>query len=300
MEKKHRKIYFWFIFTLTVITIPVLLLYSSGYRYNLKQRKIIKTGSIYISSTPKGASIYLNDKLYLSTTPTLINNLFPNEYNIAIKKDGYASWEKKLLVESKKTVFATEIFLAKKNINPAKISKNQFPASPAQEIITADIANTINQLSLSSDLEIKKADNGYLTILDNKNQTLYLIKSDNLSLKIEKLSQTVKGFQWNQKNNNLLLFFNDIEIWVYDVNQAGPELLTRQSEPILEAIWLSENYIIYNETNKIKLMEADSREPRQIYELATVNNAKNLSLDNKEKNLFFEADNNYWQLNLMD
>lgn len=298
MNKIHRNIYFWFICSVTIISIPLLLLFSSGYRLNLKNLKIIKTGSIYITSTPKNAQIYINNEKYSETTPVLINNLSPNEYYISVQKNGYRPWEKKLLINSSLTTFTTKLFLVKENLKPENISKNQFPQN-TPITISADIASIIEQLDLSNNLRIEEINN-LIIILDNNNNILYLVKSDNLSLKIEKISPKVTNFQLNKTDNNLLLFNNDLEIWIYNLAKAGPELITRQSQKIHEAIWLQDNYLIYNEANKIILMELDNREPRQIYDLANIEESSDLALDKNENNLFYKADSNYWKINLAD
>jgi len=300
MAKKHRIIYFWVIFSITIIIIPLLLLYSSGYRYDFSLRKIVKTGSIFISTYPEESNIYLNNQPAATNTPILINNLFPNEYLVSIKKDGYFTWEKNLLVNFNKTTFANEIYLFKNNVLPEKIDQKLFPGNSITTIISPDIAAIISQLNLPSELHIDESTNGYLTILDQKNKTLYLIQSDNLSINTKKFSQSVNDFVWNQKNKNKLLFNNDLEIWVYDLEKDSSELITRQSEPIKDAIWFSDTYILLAEKATIKIIGLDSREPREYYELAKVNQATEIRLDAKEKNLFFRAENNYWKLNLQD
>ncbi len=46
-------------------------------------------GSISISSVPQNADIYIGNTLYSAKTPTTIDNLDPNIYNITLKKSGY-------------------------------------------------------------------------------------------------------------------------------------------------------------------------------------------------------------------
>lgn len=251
MKKKYRKLYFIFIAMATITAIPLLLLYSTGYRWDWNQNKIIKTGSLYAGASPKDAWLYINDELRAKSTPLLLNNLLPGEYKISYQKDGYASWEKKLLISSKQTTFATNIILFK-NTQPQKINKENFPLPAAEEIITIENAN-----------------------------------------------QQIKSSSFNQ-NKDKLLFYNDFEIWSYNLKDGTKTLITRQSEIINEAVWLTDYYVIYSEKDKIKAMELDSRDKQQSYILAEAPNPKNLSLDKKNKTLYFQSENNYWQLILLD
>lgn len=50
-------------------------------------------GSISISSIPQDADIYIDDVLYLTKTPTTIDNLTPNVYTIVLKKSGYNDYK---------------------------------------------------------------------------------------------------------------------------------------------------------------------------------------------------------------
>ncbi|PIS09039.1 hypothetical protein COT75_03445 [Candidatus Beckwithbacteria bacterium CG10_big_fil_rev_8_21_14_0_10_34_10] len=71
--------------------------FAKGYRLNFKNKTVDGTGLLVTNSFPKGASVYINSKLTTATDDTL--NLPPGEYEIKIVKDGFISWEKKLLLQ---------------------------------------------------------------------------------------------------------------------------------------------------------------------------------------------------------
>ena len=50
-------------------------------------------GSLYVSSNPQGANIYLNDK-YQGQTPRTIGSLIPASYTLELTKSGYYDWTK--------------------------------------------------------------------------------------------------------------------------------------------------------------------------------------------------------------
>src|SRR3990167_6090010 len=76
----------------------VLIFQGKGYKLDVKNKKIEKTGIIAISSLPTGAAIYLNEKL-VNATNTNLSDLVPGEYQVKVAKEGYLPWEKKVLVE---------------------------------------------------------------------------------------------------------------------------------------------------------------------------------------------------------
>src|SRR3989338_3734841 len=92
---------------------PLLILYTSGYRFNLKKGELSKTGVIFLETTPRQANIELNDKLVGTKTPLRLKNLGPNEYNLLISKAGYKSWEKIIPVFAGQTSFLQYVRLFK-------------------------------------------------------------------------------------------------------------------------------------------------------------------------------------------
>jgi hypothetical protein len=99
-----------------VITAPVVVLYTAGYRYNFSKNKIEKTGILVIASEPKDAQIFINGKNVEDATPARIKNMMPGDYVVKAEKDGFYPWEKTLTVKSKLTTFAESIVLFKKTL----------------------------------------------------------------------------------------------------------------------------------------------------------------------------------------
>ena len=56
-----------------------------------------ETGLLHATSNPKGAEVYIDDKLASVTDNTIY--LSPGEYDIKISKDGYSSWHKHIIIE---------------------------------------------------------------------------------------------------------------------------------------------------------------------------------------------------------
>jgi hypothetical protein len=85
-----------------IIFVPLLLLYSTGYRFD-NSFQIVKTGGIFLHSNSASTSVYLDDEFIedngLILRNTLIQDLTPNEsYRIAVLKEDFHNWEKDLFV----------------------------------------------------------------------------------------------------------------------------------------------------------------------------------------------------------
>lgn len=118
MLRRSRRVYFWALFTGSLVAILAGLFFISGYRIDVEGRRISTTGSLFIKSEPKKAEIAINGKPYKKTTPVLINNLAPRKYNIRVGCPDRFGWEKTLEVDPQKTTIIDEIILFKKDTEP--------------------------------------------------------------------------------------------------------------------------------------------------------------------------------------
>jgi len=92
------------------IIAPILLLYSSGYKYDWSLKKLIKTGLIVIEVQPRGADIILNNKA-IKKTPTTLTNLLPGTYTLKLEKEGYLPWQGDITIKSGKAKNLSGIML---------------------------------------------------------------------------------------------------------------------------------------------------------------------------------------------
>ena len=143
---------FLVISTSTILTIK----FAKGYRPSLKTKALQGTGLLAANSYPRGASVFINDKLTTATDDTL--NLPPGEYRVKIAKDGYIPWEKNLKIEAELvTQTNTRLFPAVPTLTPVTFSGalNPLPAPDGQKIVfavenaTADEKNGLYVLDLT-------------------------------------------------------------------------------------------------------------------------------------------------------
>lgn len=135
----RRAIYIIFIVIFLIVT-PIILFYTAGYRYDFKKNKMLKTGGIFLLVKEPQSQIYLNGKLekesgIIFNNEIRFNNLLPNNYHLAVKKDGYYPWEKTLPVYSQQTTFAEHISMfLKKEAEQINSAPNQILSlSPDQK-----------------------------------------------------------------------------------------------------------------------------------------------------------------------
>ncbi len=112
----------------TVLVLSFILLgtalaifYAKGYRFTTNEGKPIfqGTGILSLSSSPEGAKVYINGNLTTATNNTL--NLRPGTYDVEIRKEGYFSWKKTVVIKKELVTEANALL---------------FPTTPKFEPIT--------------------------------------------------------------------------------------------------------------------------------------------------------------------
>lgn len=74
-----------------------VIAYGRGYRLNPWEKSIDATGIFSASSSPEGASIWIDGKLKSATNSSF--SIVPGWYNVRITKEGYQAWEKKVKIQ---------------------------------------------------------------------------------------------------------------------------------------------------------------------------------------------------------
>lgn len=92
-------------FILTIVTLIVIALatgvavfFAKGYSFSAKERRIVGTGIVTITSQPDAASIFIDGHLTTATNAT-ISSLPPKSYLIRIIKEGFIPWERSVVIK---------------------------------------------------------------------------------------------------------------------------------------------------------------------------------------------------------
>lgn len=125
---------------LIVVSLATVLAirFAKGYRPSLKSKTLQGTGLLAANSFPRGASVFIDDKLTTATDDTL--NLPPGEYKVKVQKDGYIPWEKILFVEAELvTQTNTRLFPSVPTLTPVTFSGalNPLPSPDGLKIVFA-------------------------------------------------------------------------------------------------------------------------------------------------------------------
>ncbi|HKC04701.1 MAG TPA: PEGA domain-containing protein [Patescibacteria group bacterium] len=143
-----------FLFLLTVFVVGTVGIfvsyYARGYRLDFKTFRFQPNGILVLKSEPDGASVYVNRELRTATNTTL--SLSPGVYDIDIKKDGYFSWYKRLVIE-KEIVTQANVSLFKNvpSLSPVTFSGAENP------IVSDDGTRIAFQVPFNSDTAQDKA-----------------------------------------------------------------------------------------------------------------------------------------------
>ncbi len=176
------------LFLLSLILVPTatiaVILFARGYRFSLKLQTLQATGLLSATSLPTGASVYVNGELKTATDTTL--NLTPGVYQVKIKKDGFAPWEKTLKIEPE-VVTRTGPLL--------------FPTVPSMRSVTFSGA-TLPTLS-SDGSRIAYLSENKLYTLDLSESALGLLNRE--SKFIQNLGSKIYDLKWSPDNKQILL-----------------------------------------------------------------------------------------------
>ncbi len=240
MNKHTRTTLFVICVFFFLLAAPGLVLYSQGYRFDFEHKKLTRTGAFYCKVLPKGAEVYLGDKLKDTTSfftnALLVENLLPGSYRIEIKKDGYHSWQKTVQISEREVTEAKHVIL--------------FPQEPNFQLLTENEAEINKILADLTEKENISEASAVLADLD------------------------FKDFQLSPDDKKIA-YFTDHEIWVfflesqYDLQRERGEkiFLTRFSEKIDKAVWLNSYYLMFSVGDKIKVTEIDNRDRLNIVEV---------------------------------
>jgi hypothetical protein len=133
----HRRILPWIFAISFVAMAPAVVFYTSGYRFDPKKGQVERNGTIIIDSTPKGATIEIDGRVYKEVTPVTLQDVTPGSHHFKITKDGYRSWEKNLTIQAEYVTFANQIHLLR-NTQAALLAE-----APEQQLFSAPDEQTV-------------------------------------------------------------------------------------------------------------------------------------------------------------
>lgn len=170
---RHSLIIFSSVAFFIFLSTYIISLLARGYQFSLKNGlNLNPTGIVSAVSRPKGASVYINDKLTTATDDTI--NLSPGIYKLKINKDGFLPWEKEITVKPE-TVYQADIqlFSSVPDLKPITLTGAINPS------INGDSSKIIYAVASASATK----DNG-LYIIESSGLPLSLLRNDSRQLSL--------------------------------------------------------------------------------------------------------------------
>jgi len=266
MSHHFRRFLLFLIIIIFLIGSPLIILYARGYRFNLQTLEFTKTGTISIKTIPRGAAIYLDNKLYKDASPSKIDSLKPNNYELKIEKQGFEPWKTNLTVKPELVTSATHIILFAQNL-PEQIllqdKINNFSLSPDNKKIIYNLTEGENrgiwlneknkgkniklsdiyfdEFNWSSDnkkvlLSRKEEDHERYGLLD-----LSEIKTKQDQIKIWEIGslfkEEIKSVQWQPTNSQKLFLLSENNLYEVDILKSEISLLFKNIYSYLPTSW---------------------------------------------------------------
>lgn len=107
MNKKLRYFLIFLCLLVFVIAAPLIVLFVSGTKLDLRSKDYTKTGILVAFSNPDKAEVYLNGESK-GDTPANIRFLNQGDYKLTLKKPGYYDWSKTLSVQPDRITYNYE------------------------------------------------------------------------------------------------------------------------------------------------------------------------------------------------
>lgn len=140
--KRFRQIYFFCFALIFAISVPLVVLYSLGYRVGEGFRPV-KTGGLMVAQVPVRADVYLDSVLIDSASffksQVFVSGLIPKTYEVRVVKEGSLPWNKKVIVKEQK-VSLEPVFLIPESLELVEI--------PQFELVT--VSTTTQSVSLGT------------------------------------------------------------------------------------------------------------------------------------------------------
>ena len=220
MKFRHRITLLFTFIIIFLVTAPLVVLYTAGYRLNFDTGHLVRTGLFYVTSIPKSANILINDE-ETETTPGFVQNLIPRDYQITVSKDGYHDWSKTLPIYSNETTFIEDVtlFLDTDPNNIVQADVVQSAASPDQ-VTMAYLISTESWLELWT----------YDTESDSPTLLNRYIDSPNENV----------SFAWSADGDRLLVEheqLSNVSYLVIDKNGNSRNDMTAATDENIEQAW---------------------------------------------------------------
>ncbi|MBU4348025.1 hypothetical protein KJ671_00770 [Patescibacteria group bacterium] len=288
MTLKIRRLTFYFLSIVFIILAFVIIPYSNGWRFDIKTFNFVKLGGIYLEVEPIESQIKIDDLSIqrmsnFMKSGILITNLFPKKYNISVKKEGYQSWSRNVIVKPSLVTQIHPIIL--------------LPQLYEKEILAEDIINVFpgkNYLILKNKYGILKINDKII----KGEEFVAWINNDKLALTLNKITNTYFVIDVDQKNTalNINLIFENLKYQksINDICKIN-KILKHPFDK--NKLIISTDQALYSlDFNRFSLEIIKNGQPARTTDVVQSGGYNLLGISNKE--IFFADRNNLYSYDL--
>ncbi len=251
-----RQALFFLFVGIFLISAPIVVLYTAGYRFNRSNNTVSQTGTLSIASTPRSATTFVNGENINNVTPAVLQRLPSGTHTVQLAKNGYHRWERTVNVESGSTAYITApLFVSEDPAFLAQSESDWERATTARASRPAVLPNDILFTATSEGIEVSltsRSESMILTLLPSDTYTPLVVDDEYLFVQNSKaellyislthaqsarsLGKDIVAFAWN-KSEKSLIFTDGLEVHLFSPVANTQELITRQSDLITALIF---------------------------------------------------------------
>ena len=305
MHISVRRFIFAFFVAVFLISAPLVVLYTAGYRLNISNHRLFQTGVLAITTYPRGANMYVNNQVLAQRTPYVIQRLVVNQYHLKLDKKGYHAWEQNVGIQEGKTTYVTTRLFAQSTPTPVPESERARILTLEEQRVADPASSPISLTDNGSHIEVHSSDSptapliGLLPqdtyrILQDDEQYVILTNERNLGFiisrdggKVVELPTRIAVYDWLE-DENLLLLSDGNEITIYDAGTEATTFITRQSEVVTDLAWhpSADSFFVATQ-DSITAFDRNVYETRPTYVLVDDTPIKEFWLDAQGKTIYF-------------
>lgn len=223
LTRTKRRILFWGLVLIFLALVPVVVLYSLGWRlddaWNLK-----KTGGLYIAADISSSEIFINGELQRRTnllqSGAFVDNLTPGKYQAAVLHKDYLPWTKELIVSSQLVAEARALLV---------------PQTPNAKVLPTEEFAPIVALIQERETILERTDSrgSSKVVWDDENQRLKATWLRDLPFpyyfsapeEILVSGKEIRNFEYYPKRRDAVITAFDNGIWTVEFDSRGRRII---------------------------------------------------------------------------
>jgi hypothetical protein len=337
-SKRTSRIFFFLLAIFFLITAPVVIFYSLGYRYSFDKGVFVYGGSITIKSNPQSVNILVDSKPVSQRKINFINNSYhidgirPGTHTVEVTADGYNSWLKTVEVHSGISTEFWNVVLTRKeySLNNFSAATGRFFPSPKNDYlalthwIDRNLSVSLLKINGGTDEEYFSSHEYAFTSNNNLNiewspqeqkilipvekdgEKNYFIVTlgDKSAAKVSDLAkmENIDDARWDNSRKNYLYFVSQNNL--YQLNSDKPEEISLAANNI-SAYDLSGSWVYYLDGASgivYRIKNDNFTNPEQIttssLDSLTDKKYRLIVYDEKRMAILNDTDKNLWIFNI--